>query len=660
MILILACFSQCFADLDPNLVFYAACDDNEATNIVTNQVLTHISQAAVLASHTSTNADPNKVITVTANQTNYAGTAGNALTIRLVNPANVPSVLVGVYGTDVNLFVKVTSPRTMLGDVKTAFDACSAATDLMSLTTYCTDCNVYPVQFAKTNLSGGVDACDYNVANNAILNSLPAYLMSFCDANASPSTRLYLASSNDGITWTGLNNGTFVFATPENDLRDPTIFYNFSDGYWYVAYTNNNDANLTFHGNRIGICKSNNLINWAHVCWITFTGATITWAPEWFVDTNSSVHLLTAVGYRIKEVHPTDATFENWSNPVTIDRPLPRNSELIDPFVIKVDSNYIMYYRQYSVIPTDIERATATSLTGTYTTTDFNDWAGWGQKEGGCVIILPNGNTRIYCEVPLRAIGYSDYNGVSWSAFTICPSTNLGAVAMGHGTVIIYGSGSYTSYHSVGGKDGNALYFDGATYVDCNNTYESNSLTLSVWVKADDGQPSTLQTIFSKTVNDDNHFEVFLKPNDVFDANCFVNGVSKTVTLYQNDGNVFALADGSNNWIMLTAVLPDCNISGSGNLLIGLSFTGSLDDLRIYNKALSLSEIQQLYTTGGIKAENPDFDHDGDVDFDDLAELLSYWLKNEPSVDIAPQPNRDGIINLKDFAVFATHWLQGQ
>jgi hypothetical protein len=52
-----------------------------------------------------------------------------------------------------------------------------------------------------------------------------------------------------------------------------------------------------------------------------------------------------------------------------------------------------------------------------------------------------------------------------------------------------------------------------------------------------------------------------------------------------------------------------------------------------------------------------DFDHNGIVDYADLAELMSHWLKNQPSVDIAPQPNGDGIINLKDFAVLAQSWL---
>jgi hypothetical protein len=54
-----------------------------------------------------------------------------------------------------------------------------------------------------------------------------------------------------------------------------------------------------------------------------------------------------------------------------------------------------------------------------------------------------------------------------------------------------------------------------------------------------------------------------------------------------------------------------------------------------------------------------DFDNQCDVDFDDLKEIASHWLQKEPLVDIAPPPTGDGIVNFKDFAVLAEHWLEG-
>jgi subtilisin family serine protease len=45
------------------------------------------------------------------------------------------------------------------------------------------------------------------------------------------------------------------------------------------------------------------------------------------------------------------------------------------------------------------------------------------------------------------------------------------------------------------------------------------------------------------------------------------------------------------------------------------------------------------------------------ADFEDLAVLASYWLTDEPLVDIAPAPDGDGIANFLDFGVFADYWL---
>lgn len=53
-----------------------------------------------------------------------------------------------------------------------------------------------------------------------------------------------------------------------------------------------------------------------------------------------------------------------------------------------------------------------------------------------------------------------------------------------------------------------------------------------------------------------------------------------------------------------------------------------------------------------------DFIRNGKVDFDDLGVLAACWLTDEPSIDIAPSQEPDGIINFLDFAVFAQHWLE--
>ena len=53
--------------------------------------------------------------------------------------------------------------------------------------------------------------------------------------------------------------------------------------------------------------------------------------------------------------------------------------------------------------------------------------------------------------------------------------------------------------------------------------------------------------------------------------------------------------------------------------------------------------------------EEGDFNKDEDIDIEDLQILLTYWLKDRPSIDIYPDGG-DGIINFLDFAKFVNIW----
>jgi hypothetical protein len=49
------------------------------------------------------------------------------------------------------------------------------------------------------------------------------------------------------------------------------------------------------------------------------------------------------------------------------------------------------------------------------------------------------------------------------------------------------------------------------------------------------------------------------------------------------------------------------------------------------------------------------------IDFVDLLILARQWLQSpsEPSADIAPPPDGDGIVDLQDFALFSLNYLEG-
>jgi gluconolactonase len=54
----------------------------------------------------------------------------------------------------------------------------------------------------------------------------------------------------------------------------------------------------------------------------------------------------------------------------------------------------------------------------------------------------------------------------------------------------------------------------------------------------------------------------------------------------------------------------------------------------------------------------PDFNRDNKVDIQDLLELIRSWGQNDPSVDIAPPPFGDGVVDEKDLEVLMTYWGQ--
>lgn len=505
---------------------------------------------------------------------------------------------------------------------------------------------------------------DQQSATKGYLAGTPYYLLACHDANrvATEANDLYLFTSDDGKAFTLLNGGS-SFHESNYLFRDPSIFKH-TDGYYYIAYTNNNSVN-GYDGNQIGIIKSSDLATWSKVCYIKISPATCTrtWAPEWYVDVNGLPHIFGMVkvgyGYEIYEMHPTNAGFTTWSTPVILLNPWTSGIPYpIDPYIVHTrkvgDPNYYLWIKNEDT--TNIDLYVSSSLTGTYALAKPNVWL---NKEGPCLIQEPNGSWMAYMQAPLGAMYWSHSidNLETWTTPVLCTDDSA-SIKIGHGTVMRYGSGRWTSQHTTAGKVGTALSFNGSTdYINTQNTFQKNALTLNCWLDANDGQPSNIQKIFSRYVNSNNHFEVFLKTNGLFDANCIVGGVAKTVILYQNTGSVSALPNGLGSWIMLTAVISDCNISGTGNLLIGSSFKGSLDDVRIYNKALTGKQINAIYYGAGPPGcTNPiksDLDNDCQVDLLDFIRLADAWAGNPPAVDL----NHDGKLDFKDLAQFAIDWL---
>ncbi|GIE95665.1 glycoside hydrolase family 43 protein [Paractinoplanes rishiriensis] len=218
----------------------------------------------------------------------------------------------------------------------------------------------------------------------------PHYVMT-AFTNSSESN-MYVYTSSDATSWNLVRSNAYT--PPSGLVRDPSVLRH-TDGYYYLVYTTN------WTGNTIGFARSADYVTWTFLRNVTvgLNGSTgSTWAPEWFRDSDGSVHVIfsasttgTAGQFRPYRITATDSALSAWSSPALLGIP----ANYIDSHVVKLGSTYHNFLKNETT--KYIEHATATSLTGPWTFTGTGNWAGWGSGlEGPAVTQLPNGNWRLY------------------------------------------------------------------------------------------------------------------------------------------------------------------------------------------------------------------------------------------------------------------------
>ncbi len=255
--------------------------------------------------------------------------------------------------------------------------------------------------------------------------------------------KLWLGVSNNGLAWNTIGRAA-VYSPASGSLRDPSIFvldpnevYSPQPSVRYLACHTNEGSPLGFD-----VISSPDLQDWSlvhHVDCTSIASLAHVWAPEWFIDTDGSIHVFVAcsnsgtTAFQIYETHPTNAALTTWSNPAIVTgTSLP--SDMIDPFMVKVGNTYNIWYKNDST--KYIEYLSSTSLTSGYTVTKSGDWASWGSGlEGPSLLQVDSSTWRIYFDkYTAQGIYYSEStdNWATWSAKALITSP----ITMSHGTVV--------------------------------------------------------------------------------------------------------------------------------------------------------------------------------------------------------------------------------
>jgi hypothetical protein len=229
----------------------------------------------------------------------------------------------------------------------------------------------------------------------------------------------------------------------------------------------------------------------------------------------------------------------------------------------------------------------------------------------------------------------------------------------------------------VAGKISGALDFDGSSdYVDVNipDSFFQDSFTINCYLKPDDGHPSGSKRIMGYTRDVGILYGVYLQLDSTGEVRSSYGSYTDSLIELITPEPVFL--DGETEWIMITMIVENVTettarikIYADGELKAtsddswsnmsefdidfsfyigaynendvssGNPFEGLIDNVLIFDKALSQSEIEWLYYNGngteyGLgEAVTYDLDSDGDIDIDDIAEFAEQWLEFEQAIE---------------------------
>ena len=220
------------------------------------------------------------------------------------------------------------------------------------------------------------------------------------------------------------------------------------------------------------------------------------------------------------------------------------------------------------------------------------------------------------------------------------------------GTFVAVTGDPNTDAHTTAGKINTALNFDGTDdYIDTGDAFQltfRGSFSISYWLKPDDGHPSPTETILAADNTIGDNIGADLLTNGGIRFRFTSNGITAfaDTLIAFNDG---AVADFHH--IVLTAEadtilrtyfdtvaggtvdasgLTFADFTSATNIFIGAYnadgsasgfFAGDIDNVMIFNRALSPEEIQRLYNSGHGSEDLREFDNKNYVERWNTSEL---------------------------------------
>ncbi|MCI0528130.1 MAG: hypothetical protein L0Y56_11895, partial [Nitrospira sp.] len=211
--------------------------------------------------------------------------------------------------------------------------------------------------------------------------------------------------------------------------------------------------------------------------------------------------------------------------------------------------------------------------------------------------------------------------------------THYDFIGTNHG--ILYGATFET------GKVGEAFSFDGEDdYVDLGDWFDLQTFTIDMWVKAGASQALNAGILVNNLYTTDISWTIlYANYGTEFRWNaqpCCAIFFNLTPDTWQHLAITVDAADHVNHVYLDGAEVPDSPVTAEGDITYdetrflrmgywGITghFNGKIDELEIYDRALSLSEIQAIFIAGSTGKYKPDDDNDGAPNY--LDNCLTEW-----------------------------------